>query len=72
MILDEEIIFPKYDYDTMTIEQLRILQQALARKNHQEMIRREHRQKKALQDIKEIFLDAFSLSTPDETKTLIK
>ena len=49
-----------------------ILQQALARKKHQEMLRREHRQKQALQDIKDIFLDAFILPTLDETKTLIE
>ena len=36
------------------------------------MLRREHRQKKALQDIKDIFLDAFSLPTLDETKPLLK
>ena len=36
------------------------------------MIRREYRQKKALQDIKDIFLDAFSLPTPNETKPLME
>ena len=36
------------------------------------MLRREHRQKQALQDIKEIFLDAFSLPTPEEIKPLIE
>ena len=41
--LDEEIFIPKYDYDTMTLEQIGILQQALGRKKHQEMLRREHR-----------------------------
>ena len=70
--LDEEILIPKYDYDTMTREKIGILQQALEKKKHQEMLRREHKQKKALQDIKEIFLDAFNLPTPEETKTLIE
>lgn len=36
------------------------------------MLRREHRQKQALQDIKDILLDAFSLPTPDERKTLLE
>ena len=36
------------------------------------MLRREHRQKQALQYIKDIFLDAFSLPTPKETKPLIE
>ena len=40
--LDEEIIIPKFDYDTMKLDQIGILQQAL-RKKHQEMLRREHR-----------------------------
>lgn len=56
----------------MTIEKMSILQEALARKKCQELLRREHRQKQALLDIKEIFLDTFSLPTPDETKPLIK
>ena len=43
--LDEEIFLPKYDYDTITIEHMGFLQQALARKKHQEMLRREHRKK---------------------------
>ena len=35
------------------------------------MLRREHRKKQALQDTKDIFLDAFSLPTPDEAKPLM-
>ena len=34
------------------------------------MFHRENRQKQSLQDIKDIFLDAFSLPTPNETKPL--
>lgn len=49
-----------------------IIQETLARKKHQELIKREYRQKQALIDIKDIFLDAFSLLTLDETKPLIK
>ena len=56
----------------MTLEQIGILQQALERTKHQEMLRREHRQKQALQDIKDIFLDAFILPTPKETKIKIE
>ena len=36
------------------------------------MLRWEHRQKQTLQDIKDIFLDAFNLLTPKETKPLIE
>lgn len=69
--LDEEIVIPKFDYDTMTIYQISILQQALEKK-HQEIIRREHRQKQALQDIKDIFLDEYSLPPLEETKPLLE
>ena len=70
--LDEEIVIPKYDYDTMTIEKISILQQALEKKKHQEILKREHRQKQDLQDIKDIFLDSFNLPTLEETKPLIE
>ncbi len=70
--LDEDILLPKFDYATMTIEKIGILQEALARKKHQELLRKEKRKKKALLDIKDIFLDAFSLPTLDETKPLIE
>ena len=36
------------------------------------MLRREHRKKQALQEIKDIFLVAFSLPTPKETKPLLE
>ena len=36
------------------------------------MLRREHRQKQALLDIKDIFLDVFSLPNPKGTKPLIE
>ena len=36
------------------------------------MLRREYRQKQALQDIKDMFLDAFSLPIPDETNPLME
>ena len=56
----------------MTLEQIGILQQALERKKNQEILGREHRQKQALQDIKDIFLDAFNLSNLKEIKQLLE
>lgn len=41
--LDEEIILPKFDYASITIEQMGILQEALAKEKHQELLTREHR-----------------------------
>lgn len=48
-----------------------ILQDALVKKKNQELLRREHSQKQDFLDIKHFFLDAFSLSTPEETKLII-
>ena len=64
--LDEVIELPKFDLATITIEEMSILQEALAKKKNQELLRREHKQRQVLYDIKEIFLDAFSLPTPNE------
>ena len=49
-----------------------ILQEALEKKKHQELLRREHRQKQDFLYIKDIFLDAFNLPTLDETKPIIE
>ena len=49
-----------------------ILQEALARKKHQELLKRENRQKQALIEIKDIFLDAFSLPNPKKSKPIIE
>ena len=70
--IDEEIVLPKFDLETITIEKMNILQDSLAKKKNQELLRMEHKKKQALVDIKEIFLDAFSLLTPDENKHIIE
>ena len=64
-------MLPKFDLAIIIIEQMSILQDALARKKHKEQLRREHKQKQALQDIKEIFLDAFNLYAPAEDKSIM-
>lgn len=70
MNFDEVIELPKFDFATITIEQMSILQDALAKKN-QELLRQEHMQKQALIDINDISIDAFSLPTPEATKSII-
>ena len=55
----------------MTLDDLNKLQAAIDRKRQQEILRREHRQKHALQNFKDIFLDAFSVDTIDESKDII-
>ena len=70
--LDEEIVIPRYDYATMTIDQIDEVQEALERKKKQEVLRNEYKQRQALVEIKEIFLDAFSLQIPDESKPIME
>ena len=55
IILDEGIFIPKFYYDTMEIHQIRILQQTLEKKKHQQMLRKEYRKKKTLEEIRHLF-----------------
>ena len=70
--LDEEIMIPQFDFTTMTLEDINLMQDALEKKKQQEILRKEYKQMHALQDIKDIFLDAFSLPPHDESKAIIE
>ena len=70
--LDEEIVIPQFDYAMITIEDIGIMQEALEKKKRQEILRKEYKQRQALQDIKDIFLDTFTLQTPNESKPIIE
>lgn len=59
--LDEEIVIPSYDSKTISLEQITIVQDALNRRKRQEILRNEYKQKHALVDIKDIFLDTFTI-----------
>lgn len=48
------------------------MQEALERKKNQEILRKEYKQRKELHEIKDIFLDVFSLQKPDETKPILE
>ena len=48
------------------------MQAALERKKQQEILRKEYKKRHAMQDIKDIFLDAFSLPPPYETKDIME
>ena len=52
----------------MTLEYIGIMQEALEKKKQHKIVRKEYKQRQELQDIKDIFLDAFSLQTLDESK----
>ena len=48
------------------------MQEALERKKKQEILRNEYKQQQALHEIKDIFLDAFSFQTPNESKPILE
>ena len=56
----------------MNLEQIYEVQEALEKRKKQEILRNEYRQRQALVEIKHIFLDAFSLQVPDETKPIME
>ena len=64
--LDEVVVITKYDNNNLTFEQMEIWQDFLARKTKHEEMRRELQQKKVLQKIKDIFLEAFDVKNLDE------
>ena len=48
------------------------MQEALEKKKQQEILRKEYKQRQTIQDINDIFIDAFSLPTPNESKPIIE
>ena len=70
--LYEEIVIPNYDSKTISIDQIIEMQEALNRRKREEILKKEYKQKQALHEIKDIFLDAFSLQKPNETKPIME
>ena len=62
----------QFNFATLTLEDINMMQVALKKKKQQEIMRKEYKQKHAMQDIKDIFLDAFSLPPPNETKDIME
>ena len=70
--LDEEIVISQFDFATMSLEDINLMQVALEKKKQQEILTKEYKQRHAPQDIKDIFLDAFTLPPPYESKEIIE
>ncbi len=70
--LDEEIVIPHFDFATMCLEDINQMQAILEKKKKQELLRKEYKQKIALQEIKDIFIDAFQLPQPDENQGIME
>ena len=56
----------------MTIDQINEVQEELEKKKKQEVLRNEYKKRQALVEIKEIFIDAFSLHIPNESKPIME
>ena len=56
----------------MTIDQINEVQEALERKKKKEVLRNEYKQRQDLVEIKDIFLDAFSLHVPNEIEPIME
>ena len=59
--VDEEIKITYYESNTLTKENINEIQSALYRRRRQEVLRKEYKYRQALNEIKDIFMDAFSL-----------
>ena len=70
--LDEEIKIPYYESSTLIEEKMNDIQSTLDRRRRQEAMRKEYKYRKAMSEIKDIFMDAFSLQPPDGTRPIIE
>ena len=59
--LDEEIVIPSYDLRTISLDQITVMQDASNKRKRHEILKNEYKQKAALVEIKDIFLDAFTI-----------
>ena len=65
-------MIPQFKFAIITLEDINMMQATLEKKKQQEIMRKEYKQKHAMQDFKDIFLDAFALPPPDETKDIME
>ena len=70
--LDEVIELPMFDLNTITLEKMQILQEALKRKTRQEQLRKEHKERQVLYDVKDIFVEAFDIMDVNEDKPILE
>ena len=70
--LDREIKIPYYESNTLTKEKMNEIQSALDRRRRQKALRKEYKYRQATNEIKDIFMDAFSLQPLDETRPIIE
>ena len=68
--LDKEIKIPYYESSTLTEKKMNEIQSALDRRR-QESLRKEYKYRQAMNEIKDIFMDAFNLEPLDTTRPII-
>ena len=70
--LDEEIQISYYDSSTLTKEKMNEIQSALDKRRRQEAIRKDYKYNQAMNEIKDIFMDAFNLQPPDSRRPILE
>ena len=70
--LDEEIHIPYYDSSTLTEEKMNEIQSALDKRRRQEAMRKECKYRQAMSEIKDIFMDSFSLQPLDASRLILE
>ena len=61
-----------YDSSTLTEEKMNEIQSALDKRRRQEELRIDYKYKKEMNEIKDIFMDAFSLQPPDTSRPILE
>ena len=56
----------------LTKEKMNEIQSALDRRRRQEAMRKEYKYRQEMNEIKDIFMDSFSLQPPNETRPIIE
>ncbi len=70
--LHEEIKIPYYESNNLTKEKINEIQCALDRRRRQEALRKDYKYRQALNEIKDKFMDAFSLQSLNESRPIIE
>lgn len=68
---DEVIEMVRLDLTNIALEKTILLQEIMAKKKKQEELRRQHKQKKALYDVKNIFVEPFDIQNFDGEASIV-
>ena len=66
------IVLPKFELKTITLEHMCVLQESLQRKKRHEILRKEHKQRQVLLDIRDMSADVFDILDSIFNKPIIE